>query len=124
MDGKNFKSVTEVNGKKMYSMMKDNVMYSWSEDKSVATKIATSCLQDIAKSAPQGQQPPTQDPQKTFDNASNVSCKPSEAVDITVPSDIEFKDMCETLKGISGKLKDIKIPAANVPANIPNVPQP
>lgn len=129
VDGKNFKSISEINGKKMYSLMKDDVMYSWGEGVPVATKIATSCIQEVEKNMPkttEGEAPKTADiptPEKSFEDATNVSCNPSASVDLSVPSDIQFQDMCETIKGFSEKMKNIKIPeGVNVPANIPNIP--
>ena len=128
VDGKNFKSTSEVNGKKTYSLMKDDVMYSWGEGVPVATKLALSCIQEIEKNMPkvEGGAPKPTDittPEKSFEDATNVSCNPSASVDLSVPSDIQFQDTCETMKGISEKIKNIKIPSgANIPANIPNVP--
>ena len=124
VDGKNFKSISEVNGKKIYTVMKDGSIYSWGEGIPMATKLDLACIQDLQKNIPQGQPPiaSDQDPQKSFDNATNVSCQPSEAVDVSVPSDIQFQDTCEMMKGVTEKMKNIKIPTgANIP-NLPNLP--
>jgi len=126
VDGKNYKSVSDLNGKKIYSVMKDGVMYSWGEISGIpATKIDLSCLQDLKKNLPPSQQAasPDQDPLKSFDNATKVSCKPAGNIDISVPSDVQFQDQCEMMKGLTKQLKDIKVPTgAKVPANIPNIP--
>jgi len=120
VDGKNFKSISEVNGKKMYSMMKDEIMYTWIEGTAMANKIALSCLKDLQKNLPQGQVASApQDPEKAFDSATNVSCKPLDSIDISVPSDINFVDQCEQMKNLSKQLKDIKIPAG---VQVPNIP--
>ena len=126
VDGKNFKSVSDLNGKKVYSVMKDGVMYSWGEISGIpATKLDLNCVKDLQKNLPPSQQAaaPDQDPLKSFDNATKVSCKPVDSIDISVPTDIQFQDQCEMMKGLTKQLKDMKVPAgANVPANIPNIP--
>lgn len=124
-DGKNFKSSSEIDGRKMYSVMKDEVSYTWGEGIPTASKLSLSCIKDLPK--PEGQESnyPVEDmqnPEKAFDGATNVVCNPVTAVDISVPSNIQFQDMCEMMKGMMNMTKNMKIPSgANVP-NIPNMP--
>lgn len=124
IDGKNFKSFSEIDGRKMYSVMKDEVSYTWGDGIPMASKLSMSCIKDLPK--PEGEKSVSeavQDPEKAFDGATNVVCNPIASVDISVPSNIQFQDMCEMMKGMLDATKNIKVPAgANVPANIPNMP--
>lgn len=125
-DGKNFKSSSEINGRKMYSVMKDNVSYTWGEGIPMASKLSMDCIKDLPK--PEGQESNSsvedmQNPEKAFDGATNVVCNPVASVDVSVPNDVEFQDMCEMLKGFANMAKDMKVPSGvNVP-NMPNVPK-
>jgi hypothetical protein len=119
-DGKNFKSTSEINGRKMYSIMKDDVSYTWGEGIPVASKLSMSCIKDLPK--PEGQEANSQiedmqNPEKVFDGATNVVCNPVASVDISVPENVQFQDMCEMMKGMINMTKNIP----NIP-NMPNIP--
>ncbi len=124
VDGKNFKSSSEIDGRVMYSLLKDEVMYSWGEGIPMASKLALDCVKDLNKNLPEAQQDQKNkemaNPEESFQNAANVSCKPVASVDLSVPADIKFEDQCEMMKGVTQNLKDIKIPAG---VNVPNIPQ-
>ncbi|HOX10579.1 MAG TPA: hypothetical protein P5323_01700 [Candidatus Moranbacteria bacterium] len=119
-DGKNYKSVTEVGGKKTYSVMKDEVMYTWGEGLPTATKLSVNCLKDLPKTKVEGQEAavPAQNPEKAFENASSLVCKPIASVDVSVPSDVQFQDMCEMMKGMMNK-----IPAGTTLPDMSNLPK-
>jgi len=128
VDGKNFKSSSEVDGRKMYSLMKDEVMYTWGEGIPMASKLALSCMKDLEKDLPKAEEekPPVgnfDNPEEAFDDATNVVCKPIALVELSVPTDIQFQDMCEMMKGFSksfsGQANNIEIPGG---ASIPDVP--
>lgn len=114
-NGKNFKSSSELEGRKMYTIMKDDVVYTWGEGIPMASKLAMSCIEEITKDMPkngdQQSAPSVQDPKALFDNATNVVCNPIASIDLSIPSDIQFQDMCEMMKGFA----NIKIPAGTVP---------
>lgn len=112
-DGKNFKSTSEIDGKKMYSIMKDEVSYTWGEGVPVASKLAMSCMKELEKDMPktEGEASKIQDPKEAFDEASDVSCKPISSIDLNIPTDVEFQDMCEMMKGMANSFKDMKLPA-------------
>ena len=115
-DGKNFKSSSELDGKKMYSVMKDEVAYTWGEGIPMASKLEMSCIKNLPQAANgDGSAPSAQDPEKAFDGATNVVCNPVASVDVSVPSDVQFQDMCEMMKGI----QNMKVPAG---VNVPNMP--
>lgn len=129
VDGKNFKSSSEIDGRKMYSVMKDETMYTWGEGVPVASMLKLSCMQELEKDLPktEGQEAKSsvKDPGEAFEDATNVSCKPVASVDISVPSDVQFTDQCEMIKGLTNKLKDMKVPgdAGNgAGINMPNIP--
>lgn len=115
-DGKNFKSSSEIDGRKMYSVMKDEVAYTWGDGIPMASKLEMSCMKDLPQAASgDGSAPSTQDPEKSFDDATNVVCNPIASVDVSVPSDVKFQDMCEMMKGI----QNMQVPAG---VNMPNIP--
>jgi len=120
IDGKNFKSWSETDGRKMYSVMKDEVVYTWGEGIPMASKLSMSCINDLPKTEGQPDAAPIQDPQKAFDSATNVVCSPVASVDVSVPSDVQFQDMCEMMKGL---MKNIPGGAA-LPdmSNLPKMP--
>lgn len=114
LDGKNFKSSSEIDGKKMFSLMKDEVMYTWGEGIPMASKFKLSCMKDLEKDMPKAEGEESQldnfkNPEKSFDDATNVACKPIASVDLSTPDDIQFQDMCEMLKGFS----NMKIPGGS-----------
>jgi transglutaminase/protease-like cytokinesis protein 3 len=118
-DGQNFKSTSELDGRKINTVMKDEVSYTWGEGVPMAGKLAMSCIKDL----PQGQggeaTAQAQDPEKSFESAANVVCKSVATVDVSVPSNVQFQDMCEMMKGV----QNMQIPSgANMP-NIPNIPE-
>ncbi len=121
-DGKNFKSTSEIDGRKMYSVMKDEVSYTWGEGMPMSSKLAMSCIKDLPKMEGQESAPSFQEPEKAFDAATNVVCAPIASVDISIPDNIQFQDMCEMMKGMMNMAKDIKIPSGANSPNIPNVP--
>jgi len=116
-DGKNFKSSSEIDGKKMYSVMKDEVSYTWGEGIPMASKLAMSCVKDLPKIEGQKGADPIQDPKDAFDGATNVVCNPVASVDVSVPSDVQFQDMCEMMKGAMKNIPE----GTNLP-NIPSMP--
>lgn len=121
-DGKNFKSSSEIDGRKMYSVMKDEVSYTWGEGIPMASKLSMSCIKDLPKQEGQESSSPVEDmhnPEKAFDGATNVVCNPIASVDINIPSDVQFQDMCEMMKGMMNMTKNMKIPGG---ANMPNIP--
>ena len=117
-DGKNFKSTSEVDGRKINSVMKDEVSYTWGDGVPMAGKLAMSCIKDLPQGGNDGAAPQAQDPEKTFEGATNVVCNPVATVDISVPSNVQFQDMCEMMKGV----QNMQVPkGVNMP-NIPNLP--
>ena len=128
--GKNFKSTSDFESRKMYSLMKDETLYSWGEGIPTATKITLSCMKELEESAPKvGEEKQEsgaqkfQNPETAFEDATKVSCKPIASADLDVPSDVQFQDMCEMMKGFSqgfpGQVNNGEIPGG---AGIPNMP--
>ena len=117
-DGKNFKSTSELDGKKIYSVMKDEVSYTWGDGVPMASKLSMSCMNDLPQAQGNNITPQSQDPEKSFDNAANVVCNPVASVDVSVPNSVQFQDMCEMMKGV----QNIQVPAGVNMPNIPNMP--
>lgn len=98
IEGKNFKSVMEVGGSKSYAAVKDGVMYTWGNAMAIPAKITESCLKESKETIPSAQ-----NPEKIFDDAIKVACNSVDSVDISIPSDIQFKDICEMMKELSAE---------------------
>lgn len=112
-DGKELTTTSYVNGKKYMTTMAiagnvqhmifdETAMYTWAEGQKQGTKMTLACTQDLAKNMPAKTDAaaPTPDPtgEKTFDSATNVSCKPDSSADFSVPTDVTFTDQCEMIK--------------------------
>jgi len=117
-DGKNFKSSSEIDGRKMYSVMKDEVAYTWGEGIPMASKLSMNCIKDLPKTEGQETTAPVQDPQEAFNGATNVVCNPVASVDVSVPSDVQFQDMCEMMKGLTKN-----IPGGTTLPDMSNLPK-
>jgi cell surface protein SprA len=89
-DGKNFKSTSELDGKKMYSVMKDEVSYTWGEGVPMAGKLALNCIKDLPQGKGNEAKSQVQDSEESFEKATNVVCKPVSTVDISIPSNIQL----------------------------------
>lgn len=115
IDGQKFKSVTDVNGEKMYGLFDGETQYTWTTGtQKQGFKMTKACMEELAKTAPQttannnGGNTTPQDLQKSFDAAQNVSCEAATGEDFSVPTDIVFADQCEMIRNSMKALEDIK----------------
>lgn len=115
VDGKKYAGTTTVAGKAQHMIFDGDAMYAWSEGQKTGLKMTTACSQELAANAPKpassaNQNVPTTptDPEKTFDNVTDVKCEPSSSADFSIPTDVTFSDQCEMMK--------------NLQKNIPNLP--
>lgn len=117
--GKKYRGETKIAGNTQKMIFNEDAMYSWSEKEKKGMKMTKACTDELAKNAPKSEDnelPEAMDfsAENAFDNAMDVKCVPNSGTDFSVPSDVEFVDQCEMLKGIMNS-----IPAG---ANIPNLP--
>ena len=115
INGKNYRTQTQVAGKTENMLFSEDAMYLWAQDQKQGTKITTSCSEELAKNAPKTDNAnvpaPDSSGQKTFDSATNVSCVPDNGGDFTVPADVTFADQCESLKNVMKNIPGgVKLP--------------
>ena len=120
IDGKKYAGTTTAAGNVQHMIFNEEAMYSWGEGQKTGMKMTTACSTELAAKAPKNQSatapaPEPNDPEKTFDNATNVQCEPNSGADFTIPSDVTFTDQCEMMKNVM----------KNVPSgvNVPNMPK-
>lgn len=124
IEGKKYKSESEVMGKKQLMVFDGETMYTWSEADKKGTKWVKSCLDELNKddktektdsntTIPKEEN--IDDASEVFDDAMDTKCVPVDSIDFSVPSDIVFSDMCEQLKAMKESLgknlpKGVSIP--------------
>lgn len=123
VDGKKYKSDFAAAGKITHMVFDGEATYTWTEGEVKGMKMTVACAQDLAKNAPKpassaDQNAPTTptNPEKTFDNATDVKCEPSSDGDFAVPSDIKFTDQCEMMKNLQ---KNMPSMPGGVPTGMP-----
>ncbi len=126
VEGKKFRSITDMNGKNVNSLFDGTTMYTWTDGQTTGMQITMACISDLKASLPQGQSsaPAVQSPEDQFKSATNVSCVPAEDADFSVPTTVTFTDECAMLKNSAGMMKNLPqgaTPNGTVP-NIPNTP--
>ena len=127
VEGKKFKSVGTFNGMVSNTIFDGETMYNWQEGQTTGFKMTMTCINNLKSSMPQNNPAApagVKSPEDQFKDATSTSCSPSsESVDFSAPSNVTFNDQCEMMNKSLEMMKNIKIPSgANVPANIPNMP--
>lgn len=111
IDGKKYKSSFEMNGEKHISIMDGEVMYSWSEKTKQGSKIDISCMKDLSKDLPTGnnqEQTNYESSDQLADNMMDINCQPASSVDFSIPTDVTFIDTCEQMKKTMEQLQNMK----------------
>lgn len=126
IEGKKYKGESEAMGKKQMMVFDGETMYMWNPEDKKGTKWEQKCIEELNKdnkkedsSAPKPTEEDIKDASEAFADAMDVKCTPVDSIDFSVPSDIVFSDMCEQLKAMQEKFKDME---KNLPkgANIPD----
>ncbi len=128
IEGEKYKGENEVMGKKQMMVFDGETMYSWSEADKKGTKWTKTCIDELNKDTKKEEKPsdtpaPTEedisDASEAFKDAIDIKCVPVSSIDFSVPSDITFSDMCEQLKAMKEKFKDM---GKNLPNGV-NIPE-
>lgn len=108
VDGKKFKTTTEVGGMKTEALFDGETQYVWSGNSMQGMKMSQACLASFKESfgesedaAGNGGVAP-QDYQETFGMAKNVQCEQVGSVDFSVPASITFTDQCVMMEQVKG----------------------
>ncbi len=122
VDGGKYKTEMTVAGNTQNMIFDSEAMYSWADGQKQGMKMTTACSKELAANAPKDQTNAVNEPdptgEKTFDNATDVSCEPASDVDFSLPTDVTFIDQCEMMKNV---MKNVPS-RVKVPTNIPNMP--
>lgn len=119
IEGKKYKGESEVMGKKQLAVFDGETMYSWSEEDKKGTKWTKSCMDELETNTEDSDSSTIEDPtdvSETFEDAMDVKCTPVSSIDFSIPSDIEFSDMCEQMKTMQKRFGNMK---NNMPGNMP-----
>jgi len=123
VDGKKFKTTTEVGGMKTEALFDGETQYVWSSNSTQGMKMSQDCLASFRESfgesedaAGNGGVAP-QDYQETFGMAKNVPCEQIGGVDFSVPVGITFTDQCAMMEQSKKMMEQMKglAPAGTYP---------
>lgn len=104
-----FKTVMGFEDKKMNSLFDGNSYYSWMDGQAQGFKMNQQCLNEISQD---GVKTDDFDPNESFfsiddfDSAFQVKCEKSD-IDLSIPNNIDFQDMCELLKNLTNAFENI-----------------
>jgi major membrane immunogen (membrane-anchored lipoprotein) len=119
VQGKKFRSVTEIQGDKMISVSDGEAIYSWSEKTKKGTKFTIKCMEDLAKENPteagKNEKLDYKAPEELVDANNDMVCKPTLSVDFSVPTDVVFEDGCAMLKQLQEMSDKFKV---NLPEGV------
>lgn len=142
IDGEKYRAESKVMGKKHIAIFDGSDMHSWSEGQKTGMKMTKKCTEELQaqnREMNQGEEKQNQEEfqagAENFDNAIDVKCEEVSDIDFSIPTDVEFVDQCEMIKGLSEQMKNMNVPigagqgagagngaGANMP-NIPNMPE-
>lgn len=134
VDGKKYATEMNIAGNKQRMVYNEEAMYTWQEGQKQGMKMTKACTEELGENMPEdnNDNAPAEDITggKFFDEAMDVKCEEVSNADFSVPSDIEFVDQCEMLKGImknipggAGAQNGAGMPGGMDIPNIPNMPK-
>jgi hypothetical protein len=128
VEGKKYKTVSEISGSKQVSVFDGNTLYSWSEADKKGTKMTKICMEELNKdsqkengseeSAPAQQE--ANNPEDLFSDLPDAQCASVASIDFSIPTDVEFSDTCEQAKEAQEKNQNMR----NFPIGGIVVPEP
>ena len=104
VDGEKYATEMTIAGRKQRMVYNKEAMYNWQEGQKQGMKMTKSCMEEMGKNAPEdnteNEDMPEFSAQNNFDGAMDVKCEEVSNADFSVPTDVEFQDQCEMMKGI------------------------
>lgn len=113
MQGDKFRTVMQAGGQKMNSLFDGSTYYSWIDGQTQGFKMSNDCLNELESDGSDSQDS-SFDPNETFfsaedlDSAFEVKCEKSN-MDLSLPSGIDFQDMCEMIQGFTDAFQNINL---------------
>lgn len=110
MKDNKFKTTMDVGGQKVNSLFDGSAYYSWTDGQAQGFKMDTKCLDELSTDEVETE---NFDPQESFfsakdmDSAMSVKCEKA-SVDMSIPNNIDFQDMCELLKNLSNAFENMQ----------------
>lgn len=117
-EGKNYRTETEIDGKRHLSVSDGKTMWTWTEGEKQGMKMEFSCMDDIRSTTPEEGGPAPEyaaSPEEALGEKPDISCSESGPIDISVPDDIVFADQCALMKTQLQAMEEMK-------KNLPSLP--
>ncbi len=111
MKDNKFKTIMGIEGQKINSLFDGTTYYSWMDGQTQGFKMDTQCLKEVSQ---EGVKTDEFDPSQSFfsmddfDSAFQVRCEKSN-MDLSIPGNIEFQDMCELLKNLTSAFENMNL---------------
>ncbi len=104
VDGGKYATEMNIAGNKQRMVYNEEAMYTWQEGQKQGMKMTKACTEELNKDLPESNESdvPEEDVtgEKFFEDAMDVKCEEFSNADFSVPTNVEFSDQCEMLKGI------------------------
>jgi Spy/CpxP family protein refolding chaperone len=138
VEGEKYATQMNVAGQKQRMVYDGETIHSWQEGQKQGMKMTKACTDEMDASMPEDDEEPEDvpefDAENAFDEAMDVKCEEVSNADFSVPSNVEFVDQCEMLKGIMknipggagtgvGAQNGTGMPGGMDIPNIPNMPK-
>lgn len=110
MKDNQFKTVMDVGGQNINSLFDGNTYYSWIDGQVQGFKMDNNCFEEISN---EGVETDEFDPQESFfsaedmNSAVSVKCEKAD-IDMSIPNNVDFQDMCEMLKNLSNAFENMQ----------------
>jgi hypothetical protein len=111
IQGDKMRTESTVESMKTFMVADKDTHHIWNSANKQGMKITTACMEKMKQLTPAQEDkkmPSIQDTKAAFDFAKNVKCKPTSAVDTSVPTDITFTDQCAAMEDSMKMMEQMK----------------
>ena len=110
---------------KYISISDGNTVYSFLEGSKEGMKMDMDCMKDMAADLPKVEGMPVREqyavPEEAIGNTPGISCRETDSVDVSVPSDIIFTDQCAMLRQQTEMMKQYQEQMPELPEDVKNM---
>ncbi len=117
IEGKKYKTTIVSKEIEMMSVFDGETFYSWDSKTKAGTKMTMACMEELGKNMPKAAAGMKNDSEvastdKLIESEDGNNCsEASEAVDFTIPTDVNFADQCLMLQNITKNMPKGELPA-------------
>ncbi len=122
IEGKKYKATITSNEIKMMSVFDGETFYSWDSKTKAGTKMTMTCMEELGKNMPKtatgvNENSEVASTDKLIENEDGKNCsETSEAVDFTIPTDVNFADQCLMMQNMIKNMPKGEVPVGfNMP---------